>query len=82
MGILNKIKSLFNKNDSSDNKADNWKSAYESDYEGFIGHFNLDQWWEKTFSEEEKEYLISKKPEIVEGSYNYIDKSPAKYLQE
>jgi len=66
MGILNKIKSLFDKND----------------FKGFIGHFDLDQWWESEFSEEEKEYIISKKPEIVEGSYNYIDKSPAKYLQE
>ena len=66
MGILNKIKSLFNKND----------------YKGFIGHFDLDQWWESEFSEEERKYIIDKKPEIIKGKYNNINKKPTQFLQE
>lgn len=83
MGLINKIKNLFIKESEEPKKSDEeWKPAYESDYEGVIGQFNLDNWWENAFSEEEKQIIISKKPEIVKGNYNYTDKSPAQYLQE
>lgn len=77
-------KSNKNKNDNYSKKSttenNKWKPAYESNYEGFIGHFNLDKWWKKEFSEEERKYIISKKPEVAKG--NYQDKSPTQYLQE
>lgn len=83
MRLINKIKNLFIKDNGEPKKSDEeWKPAYESDYKGVIGHFNLDNWWENEFSEEEKKIIISKKPEIIKGTYNYTDKSIAQYLQE
>ena len=64
MGLLNKIKSLFNKESEEPKKSDEeWKPAYESNYEGVIGHFNLDNWWENKRGDEIGSCRKRKKPD-------------------
>lgn len=81
----NSSKSNKNKNDNYSKKSTNenneWKPLYESQYDGFIGKFELDDWWEKEFTEREKNYISSKKPELTSGNYSST-KSPAEFLIE
>lgn len=48
---------------------------------GIIGKYNLENWWKKNFSEEERKIIISKKPEVVKGDFNE-DKSLTQVLYE
>jgi hypothetical protein len=82
MGFLDKISKLFTKNNEVEANNDDWKPIYESKYNGFVGLYNLDEWWEKEFTEDQREYIIANRPEVTEDEFRYSDKSPAQCLQE